>query len=150
GLLFYLGLGLLVEWVYASWFRFSRLDHLLVLLILAIIAFWGFLVGVAAGVVIACLVFAYSYSRQRVIKHAFTGAKHHSNVDRTAPQQGFLREQGDPVYILVLQGYIFFGTANTLLDHVRRRFEAGDKTKTRFLLFDFGMVTGLDASAALS
>jgi SulP family sulfate permease len=149
GLLLCLGLRLLVEWVYASWFKFSRADYLLVLLILAIVAVWGFLVGVTAGVVIACLVFAYSYSQQQVIKHAFTGAAHRSNVARPAPQQRFLWEHGHEVYILSLQGYIFFGTTSTLLDHVRQRLEGADKKRPRFLVFDFRMVTGLDSSAAL-
>jgi SulP family sulfate permease len=148
GLLFYLGLSLLAEWVYSSWFKFSRIDYLMVLVILAVIAVWGFLVGVGVGVVIACLVFAYNYSRQRVIKHAFTGAAHSSNVDRPGPQQRFLRENGQQIYILVLQGYIFFGTSSSLLDHVRQRMEGTDK-RPRFLIFDFCMVTGLDASAAL-
>jgi SulP family sulfate permease len=149
GLLLYLGLSLLVEWVYTSWFKFSRADYFLVLLILTIVAFWGFLVGVGAGVVIACLVFAYSYSQQRVIKHAFTGAAHRSHVDRPAPQQRFLWERGHQVYILELQGYIFFGTASSLLDHVRERLEGADKTRPRFLVFDFRTVSGLDSSAAL-
>jgi SulP family sulfate permease len=149
GLLFYLGLNLLVEWVYASRFRFARVDYLLVLFILAVIAFRGFLVGFAAGVVIACLLFAYSYSQQGAIKHAFTGSAHRSKVDRPAPQQRFLRDNGYQVYILMLQGYIFFGTASSLLDHVRQRLVGADRTRPRFLIFDFRMVTGLDASAAL-
>jgi SulP family sulfate permease len=149
GLLLYLGLNLLVEWVYTSWFKFSRADYLLVMLILAIVAFWGLLVGVGVGVVIASVLFAYNYSQQRVIKHAFTGAAHRSNVDRPAPQERFLWEHGQQVYILALQGYIFFGTASTLLDHVRQQFEAAGKTRPRFLIFDFRMVTGLDSSAAL-
>jgi SulP family sulfate permease len=149
GLLLYLGASLIIQWVYSSWSRFSRADYLLVLFILAIIAFWGFLVGVGAGLIIACLVFAYSYSQQRVIKHAFTGAAHRSNVDRPTPQQRFLWEHGHEMYILALQGYIFFGTASSLLDHVRQQLEATGKTRPRFLVFDFRMVTGLDSSAAL-
>jgi SulP family sulfate permease len=149
GLLLYLGASLLIQWVYSSWPRFSRAEYLLVLFILAIIAFWGFLVGVGAGLIIACLVFAYSYSQQRVIKHAFTGAAHRSNVDRPAPQQRFLWEHGHEMYILTLQGYIFFGTASSLLDHVRQQLETTGKTRPRFLVFDFRMVTGLDSSAAL-
>jgi SulP family sulfate permease len=150
GLLLYLGVSLLVEWVYASWFKFSRADHLLVLLILTIVAFWGLLAGVGVGVVIASVLFAYNYSQQRVIRYAFSGAAHRSNVDRPAPQERFLWEHGQEVYILALQGYIFFGTASTLLDHVRQRLEVGEKkTRPRFLIFDFRMVTGLDSSAAL-
>jgi SulP family sulfate permease len=150
GLLLSLGLALLVEWVYAAWFKLSRLDYAMVLIILAVVAFSGFLVGVGTGVVIACLVFVYNYGRQRVIKHAFTGATHRSNVDRPAPQQRFLQEQGDRVYVLALQGYVFFGTASSLLDHVRQRLEGPESARPRFLVLDFRLVTGLDSSAALA
>jgi SulP family sulfate permease len=151
GLLLSLGLDLLVEWVYGARLKLTRIDHGLVLIILAIIAFYGFLVGVGAGVVIACVVFVYSYGRQRVVRHAFTGATHRSNVDRPGPQQRFLQEQGDRVTILTLQGYIFFGTASRLLEEVRQGMEAtpagGD---VRFLVLDFREVTGLDSSAVLA
>ena len=150
GLLLSLGLALLVEWVYTAWFKLSRLDYAMVLVILAIVAVWGFLVGVAAGVVIACLVFVYNYGRQQVIKLAFTGATHHSNVDRPPPQQRFLREQGDRVCILALQGYIFFGSATSLLDFVRVRLDGPDSLRPRFLVLDFRLVTDLDSSAALA
>jgi SulP family sulfate permease len=150
GLLLSLGLALLVEWVYAAWFKLSLLDYALVLVILAIVAFSGFLVGVAAGLVIACLLFVYSYGRQPVVKHAFTGATHHSNVDRPVPQRHFLEEQGDRVYILTLQGYIFFGTASSLLDHVRQRLAGPDGGRPRYLVLDFRLVTGLDSSAVLA
>jgi SulP family sulfate permease len=85
GLLFYLGLNLLVEWIYASWFKFARVNYLLVLFILAVIAFRGFLVGLAAGVVIACPLFAYSHSQQGAINQAFTGLAYRSKVDCPAP-----------------------------------------------------------------
>src|SRR5262249_44629678 len=142
GLLLSLGLELLVEWVYGARLKLTRIDHALVLVILAIVAFYGFLVGVGAGVVIACVVFVYSYGRQRVVRHAFTGATHRSNVDRPGPQQRFLQEQGERVTILTLQGYIFFGTASRLLEQVRRGMEAPAVGGARFLVLDFRQVTG--------
>jgi SulP family sulfate permease len=150
GLLLSLGLGLLLEWLYASWFRLSALDYALVVVILAVIAVWGFLAGVGTGIVIACLVFVYTYGRQRVIKHGFTVATHRSNVDRPAPQRRFLQDQGDRVYVMALQGYIFFGTASSLLDHVRGRLEGPEPSRPRFLVLDFRLVTGLDSSAVLA
>jgi SulP family sulfate permease len=150
GLLLSLGLALLVEWVYGARLKLTRLDHALVLVILAVVAFWGFLVGVAVGVAIACVLFVYTYGRQRVIKHAFTGGAHRSNVDRPGPQQRFLQEQGDRVTLLVLQGYIFFGSASSLLDQVRRRLAAPATAGARYLVLDFRLVTGLDSSAVLA
>jgi SulP family sulfate permease len=150
GLLLSLGLALLAEWLYAAWFRLSHLDYAMVVVILGVIAIWGFLPGVGAGIVIACLVFVYTYGRQRVIKHSFTGATHHSNVNRPAPQRRFLDEQGERTYILALQGYIFFGSASTLLDRVRRRLTGPEAARPRFLVLDFRLVTGLDSSAVLA
>jgi SulP family sulfate permease len=147
GLLLYLGLGLLLEWLYAAWFRLSRTDYFLVVAILAIIALTGFIEGVAAGVVIACFVFVYNYSRHRVIRHAFTGATHPSNVERPLSQQRYLQEHGEQLGILALQGYLFFGTASSLLEHVRRRLDDPNRPRLRFLLFDFRLVSGLDSSA---
>jgi SulP family sulfate permease len=147
GLLLYLGLGLLLEWVYAAWFKLSRTDYFLVVAILAVIALTGFIEGVAAGVVVACIVFVYNYSRHRAIRHAFTGATHPSNVERPPPQQRFLREHGEQISVLALQGYLFFGTASSLLDHVRRRLDDPARPRLRFLVFDFRLVSGLDSSA---
>jgi SulP family sulfate permease len=49
GLLLYLGLSLLAEWVWDGWKRLSRLDYGLVIGIIVIIALWGFLAGVGIG-----------------------------------------------------------------------------------------------------
>jgi SulP family sulfate permease len=147
GLLLYLGLTLLVEWVYDGWFKLSRLDYALVLLILLVIATKGFLMGVGIGVVIACLLFVVSYSRIQVVRYALTGAKHRSNVERGLYQVKRLNEEGEQIHIVCLQGYIFFGTAYTLVDQVRRCLGTPGSTKVRFLLLDFRLVSDLDSSA---
>ncbi len=52
--------------------------------------------------------------------------------------------------MLKLQGYIFFGTAHTLLENVRKRVEDDTQPALRFLILDFEKVSGLDSSAMLS
>lgn len=150
GLLFYIGLSLLRRWGYDTWFQFPRLDYALILLILWIIATWGFLPGVGAGVVISCFLFIFTYGRTSVIKHRLSGASYHSNVRRASPQKQLLQDKGDCIYILVLQGFLFFGTANTLLEDVRSRLDAADLPALKFVLFDFRLVNGLDSSVILS
>ena len=49
-------------------------------------------------------------------------------------------------YVLVLQGFIFFGTAYPLLAHVQDRIRS---IPTRFLLFDFTYTSGMDSSSIL-
>jgi sulfate permease, SulP family len=150
GLLLYIGLGLLLRWGYQSWFQFPHLDYVLILTILVIIAVWGFLQGVGAGIIIACFLFIFNYGRTPVIKHTLTGTIYRSNVRRSFPQQRLLQEKGDSIYILVLQGFIFFGTANALLDVVRKRLEEPGLPALKFVVFDFRLVSGLDSSVMLS
>lgn len=150
GLLLYLGLSLLIEWVYSAWFKLSRLDYVLVLVILIIIASWNFLAGVGTGVVISCFIFIFNYSRNPAIKYVLSGTSHQSNVGRSPQQQRILHQEGEQICILTLQGFIFFGTANTVLEQVRQRLQAPNLPELRFLVLDFRLVNGLDSSAVLS
>ncbi len=150
GLLLYLGIGLMLEWIYDGWFKFSRFDYSLVVCIVLIIAFWGFLPGVGIGLVVACMLFAFNYSRINVIKYALSGTNYSSNVERSFRQHRVLEERGEQVHIIRLQGYIFFGTAYPLLLEVLKRIQAPDKTKVRYLFLDFSFVSGIDSSSVLS
>lgn len=162
GLLLYLGISLLVEWVYDAWFRLSRLDYVLVFVILVIVANFGFLSGVGVGVVIACILFVFNYSHLRVIKSSLSGNSYQSNFERSFHQKRLLKSKGDELYILLLQGYIFFGTANNLLSHVRDQLtrpigdtvadngKAQPGPKVQMLLLDFRLVGGIDSSALVS
>ncbi len=57
---------------------------------------------------------------------------------------------GELIYILELQGFLFFGTANKLLDQVRKRVNETERPCPRFIVLDFGHVSGFDSSAVLS
>ncbi|NJL21774.1 MAG: sodium-independent anion transporter, partial [Leptolyngbyaceae cyanobacterium SM1_3_5] len=61
-----------------------------------------------------------------------------------------LETEGDQAYIVELQGLIFFGTANKLLNQVRDRINHADSKPVRCVILDFRLVSGLDASAVLS
>jgi SulP family sulfate permease len=150
GLLVFLGLAFLVEWVYDAWFKLSRAEYLIVLLITLAMALVGVLQGVGLGLVLAVILFVVEYSRVGVVKHAFSGANYGSRVERPRLYRQLLRQKGEWLYILELQGFIFFGTANRLLDQVRRRLSAPGLPSPHFVVLDFRRVSGLDASAVLS
>ena len=149
GLLLFLGLDFLVTWVYDSWFKLPITDYLIMILILIVINAIGFLEGVALGLVLAVILFAVDYSRVNVVKHTLTGATFHSNVSRPRLHQQLLRRRGDWLYILELQGFIFFGTAQRIHDLVRRRIDKSDPLPLRFMVLDFRLVNGFDSSAVL-
>ncbi len=149
GLLLYLGLSLLIEWVYDGWWRLSRFDYALVIAIIVIIAVFGFLPGVGVGIVAATILFAFNYSRINVVTAELSGTVLHSNVQRSYREEKLLKEQGDQIAILRLQGFIFFGTAYNLLVHVHGLVRAEGRMTTRYLMLDFRFVSGIDSSSVL-
>jgi SulP family sulfate permease len=150
GLLFYLGLTFLWEWVYEAWRNLTHLDYAVVILILAVVAAVGYPQGVGVGIVAAIVMFIHNYSRVEVVTHAFSGADLRSNVDRPIRDLRLLREQGTQIHILRLQGFIFFGTANHILHEVRARAEDKSLPPLQFIILDLQRVTGLDSSAIFS
>ncbi len=145
GLLAFLGLAFLWEWVVDGFHRLRRVDHAIVLLILLVIATVGFLEGVSVGVAATAVVFLVAYSRTDVVRHALTGRTYPSQVDRSSVQLQALATEQDSIRILVLQGYLFFGTAARLLDRLKA--ELAEHDDTRFLVLDLRQVSGLDSSA---
>ncbi|MBI4781259.1 MAG: cyclic nucleotide-binding domain-containing protein [Oscillatoriophycideae cyanobacterium NC_groundwater_1537_Pr4_S-0.65um_50_18] len=150
GVALFLGLDFLVEWVYDAWFKLSKTDYFIVILILIVIAAIGFLEGVGVGLAIAIVLFVINYSQVNVAKHRLSGAAYPSHAARSVQQSRLLRTEGDQIYILELQGFLFFGTAHKLLNQIRQRLIHPDLPPLKFLVFSFRAVTGLDSSAVLS
>ena len=150
GLLLFLGLDFLYDWVIKGWSRFSRVEYAVVILILVVIATTNFLIGVGVGLLTMTAMFVVSYSRTNVFHHKLSGADIQSNVLRAPSYRRLLLEDGEQTYILELQGFLFFGTANALFEQIRARLKDGQRVPVRFIILDFRHVTGLDSSAAIS
>ncbi len=150
GLLFFLGLDFLVEWLVSGWKKLSHADYGIVLLILVVIAATNFLIGVAVGLVATIILFVLNYSRIDVVYHVLSGADVHSSVERCTYHQRALGDLGRRIYILELQGFIFFGTANKLFEQIRARLTDTQQSKVRYIILDFRRVSALDSSAGLS
>jgi sulfate permease, SulP family len=148
GILLFLGISFLVEWVVDARREMPLGEYSLILAILLAIAAKGLLAGVAVGLVLAVVLFAVSYSRAQLVREGVLGAAFHSNVERPPGEREALVTRGERVSILRLHGFVFFGTASGVLDRVRER--VGTDHPLRFLVIDFRRVTGVDSSAALS
>lgn len=145
-----LGLEFFYEWLYRGWFKFSRSDYAIIVLIVLVTVTLGYLQGIGVGLIAAIVLFVINYSRLTITKRVSSGAYHHSNVLRTSEEMDILEAEGDQTYILELQGLIFFGTANNLLNQIRDRIDHPTQKAVRFVILDFRLVSGLDASAVLS
>ncbi len=147
GVLVFLGLAFLVEWVWDKRKTLPPVEYGVVLVILAAIIARGFLPGVVLGLVLAVVLFAVSYGRIELVREVSFGETYHSNVDRPPAERAALRAMGDRVQILRLNGFVFFGSANGLLERIRKRVE---ERPPRFLVIDLRRVTGVDSSAVVS
>ncbi|HEV3464934.1 MAG TPA: cyclic nucleotide-binding domain-containing protein, partial [Actinomycetota bacterium] len=148
GVLVFLGLSFMVEWVWDKRKVLPSLEHGVVLVILAGIVAWGFLPGVVIGLVLAVVLFAVSYGRIELVREVAFGETYRSNVDRPAAERAELRALGDRVQILRVSGFVFFGSTSRLLERIRRRLERDPPP--RFLVIDLRRVTGMDSSAVVS
>ncbi len=145
GLLLFVAADFLIEWLWASRRRMTRPDYVLMWGIVVIIAAVGFLPGVVAGLVAAIALFVVRYSRIDVVKHSLTAKAHQSNIERSGTDAEYLQEMGDSVLILELQGFIFFGTASRIVEHVRSHMDIAPTLQ--YVICDFQLVTGVDSSA---
>jgi SulP family sulfate permease len=145
-LLIVFAFGLMDEWLIRARHRLGRSDYILILIITGIIALVGFLPGVAAGILVAVLDFQVKYSRLNVIKTELSGRDFRSDVERSPRADHILGEVGERVVTFEIQGFIFFGTAIRLLEHIRKRIGASTQ-KVEFVILGFANVEGLDAAA---
>ena len=147
GVLVFLGLAFIVEWVWDKRKVLPRVEYLIVLLILAAVVAKGFLPGVVLGLVLAVVLFAVSYGRIELVREVAFGDTYRSNVDRSPAEREALRHLGERVAVLRLNGFVFFGSANALIERIRKRVEA---SPLRFLVMDLRRVSGVDSSAVAS
>lgn len=147
GMLFFLGLTFLTEWLVDSYKLLPRMDYMLIWVMLVIIDRVGFLAAIGAGIVISSLFFVISYGRVNAIKNVFYGGTLHSRVERPQRHRNYLAEHGDQIHILVLQGFIFFGSVQRILENIRKRMALKDEDELKYLVLDFRQVKRLDSSA---
>jgi SulP family sulfate permease len=147
GVLVFVGLSFIVEWVVDARRTLPKGEWIVVLVILLTVIARGLLPGVVVGMVAALVLFAVNYGRIELLHEVEFGETYRSNVDRPPDERAALVAMRDRVQILRLDGFVFFGSANVLLERIRRRVERGG---LRFLLVDVRRVTGMDASAVVS
>lgn len=150
GLVVLVGLSFLYEWLVEAWSRLPRQDYAIIVIIVLTTAVIGFLEAVILGLLIAVILFAVSYSWADVIRAELSGATYHSRMVRSRQQQALLDQMAPRLAIFQLQGFIFFGTANTISDRVKQRFDDPDEVRPGYVILDFSRVTGLDSTASIS
>ena len=145
GLLFVTGFVMLNQWLIKNRRRLPRTDYGIVVLMIATIVLFGFLEGVAIGMLATATLFAVRLSRVDLVSSTFTSRDRRSSKARTLPDQAVLSREGDRVQAFQLRGYMFFGSAYPLVARLRR--VLGREPRPACVLLDFSNVSGFDLSA---
>jgi len=147
GLIVSFGVALLYEWLVAFRLRLPPAEYAIVLAIVLVIAFAGFLQGVGVGIALSAGLFAFTYSKTDTVKHRLTGAEYTSKVNRSPQHQSQLYEMGEHIDILELQGFLFFGSVHRVIESIQLR---AMQPEGRFVVIDFRRISGIDSSVVLS
>lgn len=150
GLVLNLGYTFIVDALWRPCVQRAWLDLLLAIGIMVVCIRYGYLIGVLAGLLCACVMFAISYARIGVVRRHLTRAQFSGNVDRAPEAAAYLRENGDAIQIYWLSGYIFFGSSERLFERIRGDITALPRGRVAFVILDFSMAAGADSSAVVS
>ena len=145
----YLGLTFLVDWLVMGVKRLSSLDYMIVVIIMIVMSSLGLLPGLATGIALAAGLFIVQYSQTPVVRHVLNGRTYQSRVTRSMPDLELIRQKGQALSIMEMQGFVFFGTANRVYEDIKTRLQDTHIEKLKMLILDFRQVNGIDASAAL-
>ncbi|MDB5804842.1 MAG: sulfate permease-like transporter, superfamily [Betaproteobacteria bacterium] len=149
GLIISMGGATLWSWLVAARRTCSWPEYLTILLIALVVIVWGFVTGVLTGVIASCLIFAVNYGRVSVVKHHLNAAIFTSSRVRAGAQGSYLKNAGDAIRVFVLQGFIFFGTADRLYRILLEQL-VDTARPVEFMILDFRFVHGIDSSALSS
>ncbi len=150
GLVFFLGVSFVVDALQRLYAQRAWIDLVLSLGLMVACIQYGYLTGVLVGLVCACVLFAISYARLGAIRRHVTRRQFASYVDRSVEASAYLRENGDAVQVYWLSGYIFFGSSEGVFERIRDNIERHPPRTVAYVILDFAMVSGADASAVVS
>lgn len=147
GFILFLGFELLKNWFLDTRKSMPLSEWLIVLAILLVVAIVGFMEGLAVGLLISSAMFLFKYSRLPVVRFQSSAKARRSTVDRSPSDSQYLTEHGEAIEVVQLQGYLFFGTADRIVDIVRRRLGDTAKPSLQYIILDFQNVSGADSAA---
>lgn len=150
GLLIFASFTLIWDWLFKARTAFTGRDDLgLLWLTFFVTVFLGILIGIGFAISLALIVTVRRSSKGGTVRNVLSGSTHRSNVDRAPAQQRTLKEFGDHIHILRLQGFLTLGSMTGLLNDIQRRLDDREKLPVEYLLLDFKLVSGIASSAGI-
>ncbi len=149
GIILFLGLEFLIEWVVKASKRLPMWEYFTILVIFCTVVFYGFAAGLGVGVLCGILLFLIRSSRINVVHSIVSGKACKSVVIRSSEQEAFLAAKGGSVALINLRGFLFFGSAGNVYDQIKTTLNEA-KNGIEYLVVDFKQVTIIDYTAVMS
>ncbi|RKF74887.1 Uncharacterized protein C24H6.11c [Golovinomyces cichoracearum] len=148
-LIFILGIDLLKEAIWKPRKKLKTLEYLTVIIIVVVMGVYDFVIGIFVGISIAFASLIFQTSRIPAVRATYSGQEVASTVRRNPIHHRYLKNVGEQIRIVKLNGFIFFGTITSVEEIMRHMIEDNDSGQKliRYIILDFFHVTGLDFSA---
>lgn len=143
GVILFLGIAMLKNWVWDQRKVLERGELLEIGLILIVVANFGYLAGFGLGIAMACIAFVIACSKNPLVSFKTDLSVFSSSVVRHERHRELICNEGSQSLIFKLRGYIFFGSASNL----ELMFHDIEKSHVQNILMDFSEVLGIDRSA---
>lgn len=150
-------LDMIMTWFIESYTKTMEKAEWLVVPIIVVCSFvFGLLNSVFVGIAISTFIFVAAFFRSGVVKYLANGLSIRSTIERSFDASEWLDHHGDKIQVMVLQNYLFFGNASSVLTYVSSMFEdlpPSDELVEydlpplpKYLVLDLTLVTGMDTS----
>ncbi len=150
GLVMFMGVNLVKQWIWDGFRQLPLGDWLVIVLIVLTVIFVGYIEGLALGAFAGIILFQIGYSRIDVVRHIMTLQTLRSKVERSSSEDAILARDGEAVLVLKLTGFIFFGTAHSIVRRIYRHFNALGPRQGAAIVLDLRNLDGLDWAAVNS
>lgn len=150
GLILYLGLLFLYQWLIEAYRNLPRNEYLIMLGIFAFAIFINFPAAIILGVVCGIFLILFQHNRVGIIQSVIPAQNCASSVMRSAQESAFLAQYPQAIRAFKLKGMLYFGTAHELYELTKRYMHKQDFKDCRYIIFDFENVAAIDSSALMS
>ncbi|KAF2264547.1 hypothetical protein CC78DRAFT_516750 [Lojkania enalia] len=149
-LIFLLGIELMEEAIWDTFGKCHKLEYLTIIAIVLIMGVYDFVVGIFAGIVLACLSYVVQSSRTPAVRATYTGDVAESTVRRPRADRRYLSKVRGQVRVIKLSGFLFFGTIVSVEEYMKSLIEEENfqRQPISFIIVDFNHVTDVDFSSS--
>ncbi len=124
--------------------RYLTIDLLVVVVVAVLAIAVDIVLAVFLGTIIAIMMFVVRMSRRSIVRRSYRCHAMSSRRSRNASEFHVLERHGHAILVMELQGVLFFGTGEWLIDEVT----AATRQETRSVILDLRRISEVDSTGA--